>query len=190
MANHKAITSVAKEIINGVVNPQLAVGELAGSLLPLRYTGGDLGLGNDGDPTIYFVDSTGERYETNSVEWILRNIDHFEANRSQSQLLGCAAVHYGLGAWALFGADMYSIQRGRNGASDSRHEGPLVLLHHNLGVTSFEGIAVKSHVGRCGMMLEEVLWRFDQFGPADQAKLMTGLATHFDLGPRQQGAIA
>lgn len=65
--------------------------------------------------------------------------------------------------------------------SDTRHDGPLILLHHNLGVTSFLGIAVKSHAGRCGMMLEEVLRRFDQFGPVDQGKLMIGLAKHFDM---------
>jgi hypothetical protein len=64
---------------------------------------------------------------------------------------------------------------------DPRHEGRLVLLHHNLGVTTFTGIAVKSHAGRCGMMLEEALWRFDQFSEKDQATLLAGLAKHFDL---------
>jgi hypothetical protein len=64
---------------------------------------------------------------------------------------------------------------------DLRHEGPLTLLHHNLGVTTFTGIAVKSRTGRCGMMLEEVLRRFDQFGAVDQSKLMIGLAKHYDM---------
>lgn len=69
---------------------------------------------------------------------------------------------------------------------DWRHEGRLTLLHHNLGVTTFTGVAVRSHAGRCGMMLEEVLWRFDQFSAADQAELMAGLAKHFDLGQAQR----
>jgi len=74
------------------------------------------------------------------------------------------------------------IRLSRNDYTDWRHEGPLTLLHHNLGASAFTGIAVRSHVGRCGMMLEEVLWRFDQFGAADQAELLAGLAKHFDLG--------
>lgn len=72
---------------------------------------------------------------------------------------------------------------------DPRHEGPLALLHHNLGVTDFLGIAVKSHAGRCGMMLEEVLRRFDQFGPVDQSKLMLGLAKHFDMVQAQDEMV-
>jgi len=92
------------------------------------------------------------------------------------------------------GASEIRFKRATPGVEgDPRHEGPLVLLHHNLGVTDFTGIAVKSHVGRCGMMLEEVLWRFDQFSAADQALLLAGLAKHFDLcaaAPAQQGATA
>ena len=193
--------------------------------LPLHYTGGDLGLGNGGEPWIHFQDAVGSAYTTHSVEWVLENIDWFKEGRGQTQLLAAAALHYGLGAYALMGADLDNmcdvwnvcdargnvllagvshctaseaaneylkrsgwegdisirLQPAGSGAGDTRHEGPLTLLHHNLGVTSFLGIAVKSHAGRCGMMLEEVLRRFDQFGPADQAKLMMGLAKHFDM---------
>ena len=78
------------------------------------------------------------------------------------------------------------IRLSRNDYADWRHEGPLVLLYHGLGISQFTGIAVRSHVGRCGMMLEEVLWRFDQFGAADQAELMAGLAKHFDLSQAQR----
>lgn len=197
--------------------------------LPLRYTGGDLGLGNPGEPDIDFVDAVGNEYTTSSVEWCLKNIDYFMEGLDQVQLLAGAALHYGLGAHALMGADLDNMgkwdvcdgagrvllagatfseacdaseeftardgweadihikrQRRGNGAGDLRHEGPLVLLHHNLGVTTFTGIAVKSHAGRCGMMLEEVLWRFDQFSDFDQAELLAGLGKHFDLAPAQR----
>ncbi|MEW6023570.1 MAG: hypothetical protein AB1807_15685 [Pseudomonadota bacterium] len=82
------------------------------------------------------------------------------------------------------------IRMARDNYTDWRHEGPLTLLHHNLGVTTFTGIAVRSPVGRCGMMLEEVLRRFDQFGATDQADLMAGLAKHFDLGQKQTAGAA
>ena len=198
--------------------------------LPLHYTGGDLGLGNGGEPWIHFQDAVGSAYTTHSVEWVLENIDWFKEGRAQTQLLAAAALHYGLGAYALMGADLDNMcdvwnvcdargnvllagvthctaseaageylkrsgwegdisirmQPAGSGAGDMRHEGPLVLLHHNLGVTSFLGIAVKSHAGRCGMMLEEVLRRFDQFGPVDQGKLMLGLAKHFDMVQAQE----
>jgi len=198
--------------------------------LPLRYAGGDLGLVNGPQPWIEIVDASGRRYLTHSVEWILKNIGLFDTRRDQAQLLACAALHYGLGAHALMGADLDNMsdvwnvcdsrgnvllagvshctaseaaneyisrsgwegdirirmQHAGTGFGDARHEGPLVLLHHNLGVTSFTGIAVKSHVGRCGMMLEEVLWRFDQFSDVDQAELLAGLAKHFDLAPAQR----
>jgi len=83
------------------------------------------------------------------------------------------------------------IRLSRNDSKDDwRHEGPLILLHHNLGVTTFTGVAVRSHVGRCGMMLEEVLRRFDQFSATDQAELMAGLAKHFDLGQEETAGAA
>lgn len=188
-----------------------------------------MGLGNPGKPRIDFVDNTGNRFCTDSVEWILRNLDLFPGPRDQCRLLAGAALEYGLGAHALMGADldnMSDVWDVRDGAGrvllagvthnaayeasenyqrqpdcvapisirlvrnriedDPRHEGPLVLLHHNLGITTFTGIAVKSHAGRCGMMLEEALWRFDQFSAADQAQLLAGLAKHFDLGQAQR----
>jgi len=198
--------------------------------LPLHYTGGNLGLGNGGKPWIHFQDAVGSAYTTHSVEWVLENIDWFKEGRGQTQLLAAAALHYGLGAYALMGADLDNmcdvwdvrdaagrvllagvthseasnvaisymqgpdwigdvsirIQCPDDAMRDPRHEGPLVLLHHNLGVTSFLGIAVKSHAGRCGMMLEEVLRRFDQFGPIDQGKLMLGLGKHFDMVQAQE----
>jgi len=199
--------------------------------LPLRYLGGDLGLTNCSEPWIEIADNSGRKYLTHSVEWVLANIDLFQEGRNQTQLLAAAALHYGLGAYALMGADLdnmsdvwdvrdgagrvllasvthsraseaaeefvkrdgweadihIKMQLAGNGARDPRHEGPLVLLHHNLGVTDFLGIAVKSHAGRCGMMLEEVLRRFDQFGPVDQSKLILGLAKHFDMVQAHEG---
>jgi len=232
MANHNVNTGISRRAINlaGIAHiapVRLSVGALHP---PFRYTGGDLGLGGRGKPDINFRDALGNEYTTSSVEWCLKNITLFAEGRSQVQLLASAALHFGLGAHALMGADLdnmcdvwdvrdgtgrillagvthsaastaaeectardgweadihIKMQHPGNGAGDSRHEGPLVLLHHNLGVTTFTGIAVKSHVGRCGMMLEEVLWRFDQFSETDQAELLDGLAKHFDLAPARR----
>lgn len=73
--------------------------------------------------------------------------------------------------------------RGRAGPLwDWRHEGPLVLLHHSLGVSDLAAVAVRSHVGGCCITLEETLRRLDQFSAADQAALLAALANHFDLG--------
>lgn len=192
--------------------------------LPLRYTGGTLGLTDNAEPWINFADASGAHFLTHSVEWALRHVESFKTGLDQTRLLADAAMHLGLGAHALMGADLdgigdvwdvldgagrvwlrgithneaceagerfklrphwvgdVHIRLSRDNDKDWRHEGPLTLLHHNLGVTTFTGVAVRSHVGRCGMMLEEVLWRFDQFGAADQVELMAGLAKHFDLG--------
>ena len=226
MANHNSSTGNSQKATNSVNLPHNwpPVSMDASSMhLPLHYTGGDLGLGNGGEPWIHFQDSVGSAYTTHSIEWVLENINWFKEGRGQTQLLAAAALHYGLGAYALMGADldnMCDVWDVRDAAGrlllagvthseasnvansymqgpdwigdvtirrqcpddamrDPRHDGPLVLLHHNLGVTDFLGIAVKSHAGRCGMMLEEVLRRFDQFGPVDQSKLMLGLAKHF-----------
>lgn len=70
--------------------------------LPLRYNGGDLGLGSRGTPWIYFSDGNGKRFVTHSVEWLLKNIDSF-TERRRDQPLACAAIHYGLDACALLG---------------------------------------------------------------------------------------
>jgi len=228
MANHNVNTGNSQKATNCIKIPHdLALVSLDAQWmhLPLRYAGGDLGLGNGGEPWIQFQDSVGSAYTTHSVDWVLKNIDWFAAGQGQTQLLAAAALHYGLGAYALMGADLDNMcdvwdvrdSAGRvllagvthseasnvansymqgpdwigdvtirrqctdDSMRDPRHEGPLVLLHHNLGVTNFLGIAVRSHAGRCGMMLEEVLRRFDQFGPVDQGKLMIGLAKHFDM---------
>lgn len=218
---------------NTTFTMDLADGSVETMRVPLRYAGGDLGLMNSPQPWIEIVDASGRHYLTHSVQWVLRNIDLFDARRDQAQLLACAALHYGLGAYALMGADLdnmcdvWDVRNGAGsvllagvthcvasdaaeeyvkrdgweadihikmripgtGAGDWRHEGPLELLHHNLGITSFTGIAVKSHVGRCGMMLEEVLWRFDQFSQADQDELLAGLGKHFNL-TRAELAVA
>lgn len=241
MAKHKSNTTVADGATKNIGESQhhapVQMERAAPKAFsPFRYAGGDLGLGNDGEPLIYFVDRMDNRFVTSSVEWILQNLDLFSEARCRAALLAGAALHYGLDAWALMGADLHSMwnvcddsgkillagvthgaasaaadeymqrpdwsgdikirrQNADDGMFDPRHEGPLALLHHNLGATSFEGVAVRSHVGRCGMMLEEVLRRFDQFGPTDQAELLSGLALHFDLvgqaaGQRQQGVAA
>jgi len=231
MANHNVNTGISSTAINTAEIAHLAPVRLNSAVLqlPLRYTGGDLGLGNRGEPDINFRDAVGNEYTTSSVEWCLNKIDCFMEGRDQVQLLASAALHYGLSAYALMGADLDNMctwnvcngagrvllagvthseaseaaeeytahdgwqadihikrQRRGNGAGDPRHEGSLVLLHHNLGVTTFTGIAVKSHAGRCGMMLEEALWRFAQFSDSDQALLLAGLAKHFELAPAQR----
>jgi len=71
--------------------------------LPLRYDGGDLGLGNLGKPWIHFSDANGKRFLTHSVEWLLKNIDSFAEGRCREQPLACAAIHYGFDACALLG---------------------------------------------------------------------------------------
>lgn len=155
--------------------------------LPLRYLGCDLGLTDTADPWINFADASGARLLTHSVEWVLRHIESFRSGIDQIRLLNDAAMYLGLGAYALMGADMGPLGESKD---DWRHEGPLVLLNHGLGVSWFTGIAVRSHVGRCGMMLEEALRRFDQFSATDQAELMAGLAKHFDLGHEETAGAA
>lgn len=68
-------------------------------LPPLRLAGNNLGI--ESEPTIHFADRTGEMWETQSVESILRNIDAFEEERDRYRLLAGAALHYGLDVWAL-----------------------------------------------------------------------------------------
>lgn len=85
-------------------------------VLPLRYRGGDLGLGNEGDPWIEFCDATGKRFLTHSVQWLLRNIDLFGTGRDQDQPLACAAHHYGLNTFALMGRE-HAESEGRTWAA-------------------------------------------------------------------------
>lgn len=84
--------------------------------LPFLYAGGDLGLGNDSDPWIEFRDSSGQKYVTDSVEWLLRNIDLFAPGRDQEQPLACAAHHYGLNTFALLGRE-HAESEGRTWAA-------------------------------------------------------------------------
>ncbi|WP_187271579.1 hypothetical protein [Massilia arenae] len=73
--------------------------------LPLHYDGGNLGLSNRGRPKIHFIDDNSKHFLTDSVEWLLKNIDSFAEGRSRDQPLACAAIHFGLDAHALFGRD-------------------------------------------------------------------------------------
>ncbi|MGG7603514.1 hypothetical protein [Massilia sp. BKSP1R2A-1] len=231
MEQRNANTSVAeKSIVDFAIPQQKAGGVLIEGVhtihLPLRFAGGNLGLGFGLDEiTVYFVDAEGKRFKTESVQWLLTHVEDFVPGRDQDYVLAGAATQYGLGPYALMGFDFsakwnvvdehgnvveedlarshaaelvddeaaqrawdspaecsYRIERAPTPPGGERHEGPLVLLHHSLGVTDFEGVAVKSHAGRCGMMLEEVLWRLDQFSDDDQAEILAGLAKHFDMG--------
>ncbi|WP_312488266.1 hypothetical protein [Massilia timonae] len=94
--------------------PVLIYGDLT-LHLPLRYAGGDLGLGNRGRPWIYFIDDNGTRFLTHSVEWLLKNIDSFAEGRYRDQPLACAANHYGLDVHALFGRDQLCDLRKSSG---------------------------------------------------------------------------
>lgn len=79
---------------------------------PYQYAGGDLGLNSDSgtEPWIYFYDADGNRYLTHSVQWLLQNIDLFAQGRDQDQPLACAAVHYGLGVYALMGRPASTLE--------------------------------------------------------------------------------
>ncbi|CUI09808.1 hypothetical protein BN2497_14393 [Janthinobacterium sp. CG23_2] len=71
----------------------------------------------------------------------------------------------------------------RAAAGNNRHEGPLVLLHHGADA---QGVGVKSHVGRCGLTIEEALRRLDQFSAAHQAELLAGLSERFNLAVQEE----
>ncbi len=90
-------------------------------VLPLRYAGGDLGLGNGGEPWIEFYDATGKKFLTHSVEWLLSNIDEFAPGRDQEQPLACAARHYGLNVFALMGRE-HAESEGATWAAQQRGE--------------------------------------------------------------------
>lgn len=55
---------------------------------------------------------------------------------------------------------------------DWRHEGPLVLVARADGDSP---IMARSHIGLCGIPLEEAMRRLEQFSAADQADLLSGL---------------
>lgn len=205
---------------------------------PWQLHSSTLGLSEGID--VRFLDGTGSCWETESVEFVLRNIDSFADKRDQMRLLYTAAVHYGfedtwtliLGrepaeprydlfddAGRLLLADVtheaawcvtqqleklpgwasgfrYVLQRSGQARAgllwDWRHEGPLVLMDHSLGIDNFPCLFVRSHVGGCCVMLEEVLRRLDQFSDEDQARLLSALEQHFGFTPlsRTVGHVA
>lgn len=212
---------------------------------PFRYAGGDLGIADEGQPWIYFMDANDEKWMTRSVEEVLRASPHFTGDeRGDTQLLAAAALHYGLDVYALIdGYDaearassrsddvsrqepLYDLiddagrlmlagvsHRAANLACDAlslipgwvsgfricphdrglqhrgmlwdwRHEGPLELLAHSSNVEC--GVLVRSHVGRCGMALEEAARRLGQFTPQHQALLIAEMAERFGFDPDTQ----
>lgn len=106
MANHNANTGNSQKATNSDENLQvssLVRMDSAVALLPLRYTGGNLGLGECGELWIDFRDAAGNTGVTHSLEWCLKNIDWFKEGRAQMLLLADAAMHYGLTPRALMG---------------------------------------------------------------------------------------
>lgn len=141
---------------------QLAVGESATPILPLRYAGGTLGLGGDSEPVIMIVDSSGSRWTTNSVQWALRNIDHFAVGRDQDSLLAGAAMHYGFDdPYALFGRAKFCAL--------------------DVGPDNVVFVNVARNNRPIRMRLERALLSYEHFGPESQKKLMAALAAQFDL---------
>lgn len=204
-------------------------------LPPLRFNGGNLGIGMSTsiDTYIRFVDREDRHWQTKSVELILLNIDRFPDVRDRQRLLMGTALHYGLKPWALIPGrrdeepryDVFDeagrllligathkaaslaadqcmhipgwsgdirICRQHDGQPskgllwDWRHEGPLKLLHHSLGSGECTGVQVHSHVGGCGMKLEECLRRLGQFSADDQSELLAGVARHFGVAIGRQ----
>jgi hypothetical protein len=76
-------------------------------LPPFVWAGCTLGLGSDIEPVVDFVDSTGQRWKTYSVEYILANIDHFHDHQDRYRLLAGAALHYGFD-------DVWTLIKGRD----------------------------------------------------------------------------
>lgn len=65
------------------------------------------------------------------------------------------------------------------GRLQDRHDGPLHLLNHNLGIEDPVFVSARSHVGGVGMDLEEALRRIDQFDAKGQQQLLAGVVAHF-----------
>jgi len=99
--NNLRILAPAARINSIAIRPVILIEKNAILDLPLSYTGGDLGLGNGGEPWIHFKDACGKTFLTHSVEWLLKNIDSFAEGRDREQALADAAVHYGLDVYAL-----------------------------------------------------------------------------------------
>lgn len=106
MANHNDNTGSYEKATNSINAPQYSSPVRMDSAvvhLPLRYTGGNLGLGECGELWIDFRDDAGNTGITHSLEWCLKNIDWFKEGRAQKLLLADAAMHYGLTPHALMG---------------------------------------------------------------------------------------
>ena len=106
MAKHNANTVNSQKATNIYKNLQVSPPvrmDSAVALLPLRYAGGNLGLGECGELWIDFRDDAGNTGVTHSLEWCLKNIDWFKEGRAQRLLLADAAMHYGLTPHALMG---------------------------------------------------------------------------------------
>lgn len=78
---------------------------------PFEFNGGNLGIGMslDGPTNIRFIDRIGQDCDTDSVEFILRNIHHFADERDRKRLLCGAALHYGFDdPWTLINGRVVS----------------------------------------------------------------------------------
>lgn len=62
---------------------------------------------------------------------------------------------------------------------DWRHEGPLELLVYSSDVKASAAVQVRSHVGRCGLDLEEAARRLGQFTQQHQTVLLAMMAERF-----------
>lgn len=201
---------------------------------PFRLHSSTLGMAERVD--IRLLDQTGTCWETESVEFVLRNLDSFADERDRKRLLFDAAVHFGFedtwtlilgrepaeprydlfddagrlllanvtheAAWCVTlhleklpgwaSGFRYVLRRDSQARAgllwDWRHEGPLVLMDHSLGIDNFPCLFVRSHVGGCCVMLEEVLRRLDQFSDEDQARLLSELEQHFGFDPLSRPA--
>lgn len=137
---------------------------------PLRWRGDNLGLGAD-DVTVHVMD--GGTSVDMSLEEVLRRIDEFDLSGCK-RILECLPFQFDVG------------RVGRSAPVDWRHDGPLVLLHHSIGIAEPICVSVRSHIGRCGLDLEETLARIDQFTDDAQHRLLEALARHYDFDPSNQ----
>lgn len=63
------------------------------------------------------------------------------------------------------------------------HDGRLVWFGDNLGGDDPVLVDARSHFGPVGLELEQALRRIDQFDENGRARLLAGLARHFDINP-------
>ncbi|WP_137172227.1 hypothetical protein [Massilia sp. HP4] len=126
--------------------------------LPLRYDGGDLGLGNRGEPWIYFTDDNSKRFLTHSVEWLLKNIDSFAEGCCRDQPLASAASHYGLDVHALFGRDQLCDLRMPSGEillSDVSYEAASWAREEYMRRPEWKGRLHVRFLGRFGISISD-----------------------------------